>query len=120
MGWEPATVYSYDESGRLIESRPEPEWDDTQRAGMIGLAEYRATEQCPTCGGPKWVCQAPEAETGWEAALPSRCHITTTVRRAQKAYADSNPAAFPEALSWGARRKQATTAGAMPGSAGTT
>ena len=118
MGWEPVTVYSYDEAGRLT-SQPEPEWDDTQRAGMLGLAEYRATEQCPTCGGPKWVCQAPEAETGWEAALPTRCHITTTVRRAQKAYADSNPAAFPEALSWGARRKPATT-GAMPGSAGTT
>ncbi len=108
MGWEPAWNHTYDDSGRLVSSTPEPEWDDTQREGMLGLAEYRAAEVCPSCGGPKWICQAPDAEHEWDATLPTRCHISTAVRRAQKAYADANPAAFPEALSWGARRKGAT------------
>ena len=41
-GWEPATVYEYDDAGRLVASQPEVEWDDTERAWMLALEEYRS------------------------------------------------------------------------------
>ena len=105
MGWEPVIYYTYDDDGRLISSQAEVEWDDTEREGMLGLQRYRDTEVCGRCGGPKWICQASDAEHRWEATLPSRCHITTAIRRAQDEYGRSNPAAFPEGLLWGARLK---------------
>lgn len=37
-GWEPTTTYEYDDDGRLISSRPEPEWDDEQR--HLAIAHY--------------------------------------------------------------------------------
>lgn len=104
MGWEPTTTYAYDADGRLISSQPEVEWDDTQREGMLGLAEYRTSERCPRCGGPKHLCQSSEAEGLWQATAPIRCHIATTVAEAQKAYLDGPHAPHPQALIWGVER----------------
>ena len=108
MGWEPVWHHTYDDAGRLVSSQPEPEWDDMQREGALGLQQYREAERCPTCGGPKWQCQSAEAENAWEASLPTRCHITTAVRIAQEQFGKSNPSSHPEALSWGARRRAST------------
>lgn len=76
---------------------------------MLALAQYRATEQCPRCGGPKWICQSAEAESAYEAGDPVRCHVTTAVLRAQKDYTDSPHAPHEQALIWPIK-----TAGAEP------
>lgn len=84
----------------LVSSRPEPEWDDTEREAMLGLQRYRDRERCPRCGGPAWICQASEAEHEWRAAVPVRCHITTAIQRAQKAYRDLPHQPHEDALVW--------------------
>lgn len=85
----------------MISSQSEPEWDDTERTWMLTLQRYRANERCPRCGGPKWVCQDPEAEQTWEAGLPVRCHITTAILRAQTAYQENaGQGSHPQALTW--------------------
>lgn len=101
MGWEPRTNYVYDDAGRLVSSQPEPEWDDTERAWMIALEQYRANELCPLCGRPKSICQDPEAEFAVTVPPPTRCHITTAQRRAQQSYMEGPHADYPEALLWG-------------------
>lgn len=67
---------------------------------MLGLDEYRRTEQCPTCGRPTWMCQSVEAESLYEPAPPVRCHATTAMMRGQKVYLDGAHAPFEQALSW--------------------
>lgn len=67
---------------------------------MLGLDEYRKTEQCPTCGRPKWVCQSAEAENLFQAGAPVRCHATTAVMRGQAGYMDAPHDPFEQALSW--------------------
>lgn len=42
LGWEPTTTYAYDDAGRMIASRPEPEWDDAERSKMLALDLYEA------------------------------------------------------------------------------
>lgn len=77
----------YDEDGRLIESRPEPEWDDAEREWMLALEDVRRKEEaerCHLCGMPRKVCRA----RGTERALTvesERCHVTTAVARARSA-----------------------------------
>lgn len=107
LGWEPTTIYTYDDAGRLIESVPEPEWDESQRDAMIALQRYRETEQCPKCGGPKWVCQSAEAESAYEAGDPVRCHITTAILRAQKDYSEGPHSPHEQALLWPIRIRDA-------------
>lgn len=90
----------------MVASRPEVEWDDTERGWFLALADYRAT-LCPLCGGPRDECMSPEAETAYEAALPVRCHKTTALRRGQKARQDK-PGEHDDALLWGVQRRQIT------------
>ena len=98
-GWEPVTVYEYDDAGRLMGSRPEPEWDDTERAWMLALEEYRTGVLCPCgCGFPKEISQAPQTEFAVSVPPPTRCHIRTALAEAQKG-SDDRPT--PEALLWG-------------------
>ncbi len=104
MGWEPATVYEYDETGRMISSRPEVEWDETEQEWMRALAAWRDEHICPSCGWPKAICQDPMAEWYVEVPDPTRCHVTTALRRAQNAYSDRK-GSNPDGLLWGARIK---------------
>lgn len=73
---------------------------------MLGLAEYRQTEQCPVCGRPKWQCQSQDAENLYDAAEPVRCHATTAVLRSQKDYLDGPHAPFEQALWWPVKVQQ--------------
>lgn len=95
LGWEPATTYVHDDSGRLVSSRPEPEWDEAERGKLLALAEWEATELCPRCGGLKSVCQAPDAR--FTAAPPIRCHFTDATLREHEAW-QKDKRARPEAL----------------------
>lgn len=97
-GWEPTTTYAYDSAGRVASSRPEPEWDEEQVGWMLALAEWE-NALCPACGRPASVCQDPMTEFRLSVPPPTRCHITTAVRRAQKQYEKSE---HPEALLFGA------------------
>jgi hypothetical protein len=99
-GWEPETVYTYD-GARLVSSRPESEWDEEQVAWFLHLAEWE-DGRCPSCGMQKSVCQDPMAEWNIDVPAPTRCHVTTAVKRAQKGYAKSE---IPEALLFGARMR---------------
>lgn len=49
-GWEPRTHYVYDDTGRLLYTEPEPEFDDFDREHFDALADVKANE-CPKCGG---------------------------------------------------------------------
>ena len=86
-GWEPSTIYEYDDGGRLVASRPEQEWDDGEQTVMLALQAYRAT-LCPLCGGHISVCTAPENETKFKGGLPIRCHATTARSIAMEPYRD--------------------------------
>lgn len=100
MGWEPTTTYEHDGAGRLVSSRPEVEWDDTERAWMLGLAEYEAT-LCPLCGLPTDQCQSAAAENLAEAGIPIRCHVATARAQRTEEYKDAKQASallFPAGL----------------------
>lgn len=71
----------------MVSSRPEVEWDETERAWMLALDEYEAG-LCPMCGLPSELCQDPSAEGRAEAGLPIRCHVTTARIQRQDEYAD--------------------------------
>jgi hypothetical protein len=105
QGWEPTTVYAYDDAGRMVSSRPEVEWDDTERAWMLALATWRDDEVCPLCGWPKDVCRDPMSEWSLEATLPVRCHVLTKIKQAQ---AGRESGKFDDALLWGVRVKGAS------------
>lgn len=107
-GWEPANVYEYDDTGRLISSRPEVEWDDVEQGWMTALAKWRHDEVCPLCGWPREICQAPETEWSLEVPLPTRCHVTTAIRRAQDGRTSAGGSKHDDALLYGARFKDAT------------
>lgn len=100
MGWEPTTTYEHDDAGRLVSSRPEVEWDDTERAWMLGLAEYEAG-LCPLCGLPSDQCQSADAEALAEAGLPVRCHVATARAQRAEEYKDAKQGSallFPAGL----------------------
>ena len=50
---------------------------------MLALAMHRAA-LCPLCGRPIEVCTDPANEMRWRSPLPTRCHATTAVLRAQE------------------------------------
>jgi len=85
-GWEPKTEYEY-RAGRLVASRPEPEWDEGEQTIMLALQLYR-NGLCPKCGGPLSVCTDAANEMRFDAGLPIRCHATTARGRAAEAYRD--------------------------------
>lgn len=95
-GWEPTTFYVYDAAGRLVSSRPEVEWDDTEQGWMLALERWRTERLCPLCGYPKDVCQAPEFTYRYDVDAPVRCRVTTAIRQAQRGgdYADPDALIF--------------------------
>ena len=105
QGWEPTTTYQYDDTGRMVSSRPEVEWDETEQDWMLALETWERDEVCPMCGWPKEICQAREAETMLEVPPPTRCHVTTAVKRAQDARAQQGGGKHDDALIWGAQLK---------------
>lgn len=51
---------------------------------MLALGFWEDTEVCPRCGGPKDLCQAPDAR--FVADPPIRCHRTDAVEREHAAW----------------------------------
>lgn len=72
----------------MVASRPEAEWDDTERAWMLSLAAYEAS-LCPLCGLPSEQCQAIEAENLAYAPTPTRCHVATARMQRTEEYKDA-------------------------------
>ncbi len=72
---------------------------------MLALAKWRDEYLCPLCGWPKEICQDPASEFAF-GATNTRCHITTTLRVAQKAATEGGggfmPIAHPDAVLWSA------------------
>lgn len=80
-GWEPTTTYVYDDEGRVIASRPESEWDDTEREWFLALGDVRRREEaerCHLCGLPKVICRSKDTEGQVKVDL-ERCHVTTAM-----------------------------------------
>lgn len=92
----------YDAAGRVVASRPEPEWDEEQRDLVMGLSLWEGAYLCPVCGGPKAECQAPEAEMRYKKGELVRCHRATAQLRESKAIREDGRE-FPEALISGVR-----------------
>lgn len=86
-GWEPSTEYEYDDAGRLVASRQEAEWDESEQTVALALHQYRAT-LCPKCGGPMSLCTDPANELKFKGGLPIRCHATTARLVAMEPYRD--------------------------------
>lgn len=106
-GWEPRTVYEYDDEGRMVSSTSEPEWDDTERAWMLALEQYRREVLCPCgCGFPAEVAQDPMTEFRRQVGPPIRCHIRTGLAQAQKQYRESNPHGEMSGLLWDVKVRQ--------------
>jgi len=90
-----------------VASRPEVEWDDTERAWMLALEQYRREVLCPKCGYPREICQAPETEFALRVPPPTRCHVETALAQAQK----ESEHHTPEALIWGVQFDPKTLGG---------
>ena len=107
-GWEPRTAVEYDDAGRLVALVPEVEWDDTERAWMAALAEYRERVLCPCgCGYPREVAQDPMTEFRTTVPAPTRCHVRSAIVRAQKSWAKEHPDSDMDGLLWGATVRSA-------------
>lgn len=104
-GWEPVTVseHEYDDAGRLLRTvtRREPEWDDEQRAWMDAWLLYKSGVH-EACGHYLPDSTATEAEDGYVAELPIRCHACTARARAFTRYSESQ---HVEALLFPVKRK---------------
>lgn len=83
----------------MVASRPEPEWSEDQQDLMLALHAWRKA-LCPKCGRPLSECTAPENEGRYTVPPPTRCHATTAVIAASRAYKDSPTT---EALLYGAQ-----------------
>ncbi|MGW1057627.1 hypothetical protein [Micromonospora rubida] len=98
-GWEPTTVYEYDEQGRLVRSTPEPEWTDQQLALMLALDEYEAS-LCRRCGHlleettrPEHDYNNPLATAVYMPApgMPMQCHCCAALERSEQQTNAQNP-----------------------------
>lgn len=69
---------------------------------MLALAEWEASEVCPMCGWPKAICQARETENLLQVPPPTRCHVTTAIKRAQEGRAAGGGGKHDDALIWSA------------------
>lgn len=87
-------MYERDGNGRLV-SRDEVEWDDSERAWMLALAEYD-TDVCPGCGGLLSETTHQDADGAYTTDPPVRCHRCTVLAIARKDIRDHH--AQPEAL----------------------
>lgn len=92
LGWEPrrVTTYHYDTDGRVTHAVTvaEAEWDDIGRDEALALLEAEA-DTCPGCGLPLSETTDSDAEFGYWAPPPLRCHACTPVEHRRKEYADS-------------------------------
>ncbi len=90
-GWTPEreTVYEYDDDGRLVRSREwvAAEWDETQRAWMLALADYEQS-RCTGCGGDVNETFDPANDGAWMAEA-WRCHRCTSIDDGADAYANA-------------------------------
>lgn len=68
----------------------EPEWDETNRAWALALAEVEA-DSCHGCGQPLSQTTDPDAEGAYEVPAPTRCHACTTLHIHQDKYAEAKP-----------------------------
>lgn len=102
------THYVYGADGRVLYTQPEVEWDDTEQEWMRARAAWRDEHLCPLCGFPREVCQAPETEFELDDPVRTRCHVTTRMRAAQKAYSQ-DPTSNPEGLLWSPQFKKQGT-----------
>jgi hypothetical protein len=92
-------VYEYDEAGRMVASRPEPEWDDQERGWMLALADLEAGE-CHGCGGDLEETTDPENDGRYAVGTPIRCHKCTALAIAKENHAKQGEVRHPEALMW--------------------
>lgn len=68
----------YDDAGRLVSSRPEPEWDDTEREWMHALDEWKRENICSKCGLPKAVCRNAKNERAFDPYF-EKCFVTAAI-----------------------------------------
>lgn len=98
----------------MVSSRPEVEWDETEQQWMLALEAWENEELCPMCGWPKEICQAPSAEFDLRVPPPTRCHVTTAIRRAQEERQAASSGKYDDALIWGAERKDQSSFSKSP------
>lgn len=102
-GREPrqVTTHTYDEAGRLVRSVTvrEPEWTEQDLAGAIALLKVEA-DTCPGCGEPLSEATHPDAEGGYQADLPTRCHACTELNRVREKYQDGRSLYFQVRRTW--------------------
>lgn len=107
-GWEPITRYAYDDSGRLIESAPEPEWTDFERSLMVALEVYRTETTCHLCGLPKSICRDSKNERAFDAGY-ERCFASASIMRLQREVTDGESGdKYPNSLAWDVGLKKPT------------
>lgn len=87
-GWTPAEIHTIERDAdgrveRIIVTR-ESEWDDEQRAWILGLAEREAAE-CRRCGGD--LHETLDYQWSWKPRPPSVCLRCVALQAAEKAYA---------------------------------
>lgn len=88
-GWEPAEVHEHTYDGdRLIRTvvTRESEWDDDQRAWMLGLAE-RESAECKRCGGD--LTETLDYGWKWEPQPPLVCMRCVGLHHSEEAHKDS-------------------------------
>jgi hypothetical protein len=83
-GWEPTTFYDHDDSGRLVSSTPEVEWDDAEQGWMLALGLYRST-RCTRCSGDLLVTTDSENEDRFHHQLAVECYRCQAFDRSQEA-----------------------------------
>lgn len=88
----------------MVASSPEPEWDELEQQWMLALDAWRDKSICPLCGMDKSICQSAEAEFRVSVPPPTRCHVTTAIRREQAARQAQygSGGAHEDALLWSA------------------
>lgn len=79
-------MYVYDDGGRLVSSRPEPEWDDTEREWMHALDAWKRENLCSKCGLPKSICRDRAASRSVTVPRPEACFVTQKILAAQEGF----------------------------------
>lgn len=72
----------------MVRSRPEPEWDDEQRAWEYALAEVHA-DVCRGCGGQLSETTSEKMRDRYDVPPPHRCHRCTAIAMKSEDYKDS-------------------------------
>lgn len=78
-GWEPTTQYTYDDMGRMVEARPEPEWDDWDCALVDEWRTWQAGVH--RCG--HHFSEQDDPDTAWQAGF-TVCKACATIQSAQE------------------------------------